>query len=206
MCLRSVCVNRAEGSRSFIVMTVLFSCLKINNTSSDYWNYFFDNVPSQYLSWHWLKYLLPHDISEPIDFTTLCQPSSHLPAYIHYLLTFLKWVATFNSQCRVFRLLHTSSGTALQLKTQMTSYNQTCKLTYSFTENFIITQQFFFWPTSFTIGLLQTRYMAFLMLPFIQTWEMQSEMHCPGDQCLIQGHPRHVDRKWWVSNCQPCNQ
>lgn len=127
MCLRSVCVNRAEGSRSFIVMTVLFSCLKIDNTSSDYWNYFFDNVPSQYLSWHWLRYLLPHDISEPIDFTTLCQPSSHLPAYIHYLLTFLKWVATFNSQCRVFRLLLTSSGTALQLKTQMTSYNQTCK-------------------------------------------------------------------------------
>lgn len=132
MYLRSVCVNRAEGSRSFIVMTVLFSCLKINNTSSDYWNYFFDNVPSQYLSWHWLKYLLPHDISEPIDFTTLCQPSSHLPAYIHYLLTFLKWVATFNSQCRVFRLLLTSSGTANSSKRKwLLTTKHVSKLTHS---------------------------------------------------------------------------
>lgn len=94
--------------------------------------FFFDNVPSQYLSWHWLKYLLPHDISEPIDFTTLCQPSSHLPAYIHYLLTFLKWVATFNSQCRVFRLLHTSSGTANSSKRKwLLTTKHVSKLTHS---------------------------------------------------------------------------
>lgn len=61
-----------------------------------------------------------------------CANRHHIYLHIHYLLTFLKWVATFNSQCRVFRLLHTSSGTANSSKRKwLLTTKHVSKLTHS---------------------------------------------------------------------------